>query len=73
MDQIWEQLVKKDPKLSQGDHEVTFTATHLKQLLQQVYYQGGSMAINQSTTDPLLNNKNMVDQMNDLLGKDFWK
>lgn len=39
-DQIWEQLVRKQPKLDQDDSMVEFTADNLRWLLRQVYEQG---------------------------------
>lgn len=38
--QIWSQLVKKDPDLAKPDAKVEFTSENLERLLRQVYDQG---------------------------------
>lgn len=39
-DEIWGQLLRKDPKLNNEDYRVELTAPNLKRLLQQVHDQG---------------------------------
>lgn len=38
--EIWQQLVRKDSRLLDGDAKVEFTSSNLKKLLEQVYEQG---------------------------------
>lgn len=38
--EIWDQLVRKQPKLLNSDSTVEFTAGDLRKLLRQVYEQG---------------------------------
>jgi hypothetical protein len=42
--QIWDQLLRKSPKLSNDQAEVTFKSDNLKALLKQVYDQGKKSA-----------------------------
>lgn len=37
---IWEQLTRKDPRLTDPETKVEFTAENLRRLLRQVYEQG---------------------------------
>ena len=43
-DEIWKQLMGKQPKLDKADADVTFKAENLKALLRQVYEQGRQSA-----------------------------
>ncbi len=45
LEQIWQQLCKKDSRLDQPETVVDFKAENLKKLLAQVYEQGQRSAI----------------------------
>lgn len=42
--EIWQQLVRKDSRLLDGDTKVEFTSSNLKKLLAQVHEQGQKSA-----------------------------
>jgi len=50
-DQIWNQLIQKQPRIADGDSVVEFTSVNLRKLLKQVYEQGRKSA--ESKPDPL--------------------
>jgi len=63
-DQIWEQLVQKQPKLAEDASKVEFTAGHLRRLLRQVYEQGQASVPRESASS-----HDAFNIFTDLLGK----
>ncbi len=51
-DQIWGQLVRKQPKLKRDDSIVEFTAGNLRRLLRQAYDQGQASVPRESAENP---------------------
>ena len=50
-EEVWNQLLRKSPKLEKSEATVTITSDNLKQLLRQTYGQGVKSQ-NSSTFDP---------------------
>lgn len=50
--EIWQQLVRKQPKISDDDSEIIFKAGNLRHLLRQVYEQGQASSKPAASEEP---------------------
>lgn len=61
MDQIWDQLTKKDSRLEDPEAEIAFKSKNLRALLRQVWSQGEIYGKRQVSSD----SSNVFDQLFD--------